>query len=192
MATNSGEHLPYVPASPPMGDPELVRAVWDEFYRISAVLSQADKPVSVIAEAAGAIQMAPPGGAWHVLFDAGVSFPWEAPKGMLDPATGTWRARQGGIYQLVFSLMLEPFGDPANPVLYGLEVQATQSGAHPDVVKSRAITCTSSQTGEVSFSMIFMAQAGEEIQLAARLAGAGVVLVPFQSFLTIMRLSGAR
>lgn len=195
MATGSGERLPYVPANPPLGPPgsvELVRATWDEFYRLGQVLSQIDQPVSVIAEADAVLPVAAPGGAWNRLFDSGVVFPWEAPKGMLSPVSGEWRCRVSGIYHAAFALVVEAFGDPIMPKPYQLEVRSTHSSELPDVVKSRSVICSDGQSGEVSFTLIFMANQGDVMTFDARLSQAGGGVVNAETSLTLMRLSGAR
>jgi hypothetical protein len=107
--------LTYRPSPPPLptsSPEEALRAIWEEFQRISLSLSDYDRPVSVSVQGADVIQVGPTA-TYTVLLDASPTVRWERPGDTFNAGTGTYTAPQEGLYLVMGSLVSDPFPAPA-------------------------------------------------------------------------------
>lgn len=103
----------YVPANPPAPNAESIsRATWDEFYRLSAFLANADRPLA-LAVTKTEIMPVQPATVWTRLFDAVAQVEWEVPEGQL-AADGTWTCQQEGLYNIMVIAEMDAFPNPGS------------------------------------------------------------------------------
>ena len=117
-------YIPYTPGSPPSAEiqlPGMIRAIWDEFYRLATSLIDIDRPVSLTLLTNEPLPAATTPGAWTRLFNGGEASNWEQPGGSFNHATGEYNIAQEGLYQLYVRLNVPPFPSPQTKGLSGTD-----------------------------------------------------------------------
>jgi len=101
----------YIPANPPDGKQpgDFLRAIWDEFYRISRSLIGLDQPAAVAMSASEQVSVQV-GQVWDRFFNEGITNFYEQPPGYFNQATGVWTAPTEGLYLFSSTITVPAFG----------------------------------------------------------------------------------
>jgi hypothetical protein len=104
-------YLPYTPGGAPNINTalDIVRAVWDELYRISQSFIDFDRPVSLSLGTNEPLNATTTPGTWTRLFNGGEQSQWEQPGGSFDHATGIYTVATEGLYNIYIRLSTPPF-----------------------------------------------------------------------------------
>jgi hypothetical protein len=97
---------------------DLVRYVWEEFYRISFSLLGLDRPNSLTVSEDDTLTPGPTV-VWQRLFDNGVPPSWANPSNVYDPATGVYTIPQDGVWVTDVAVRIPAFAAPGNRLYYG-------------------------------------------------------------------------
>jgi len=165
--------LPYSPASPPPAEAgEVSRAAWDEFYRLALILQNLQSP-SALSAACAELVTAQATTVWDRLFNEGVTYSWENPKGTLDTATGIWTCPEEGLYSIEIILEASPFPSPATKE-YTASLQTTIHPADggPDLVFVSQNGGIDTQALRVNASFLRPLYRGDQLWAAADLTHA--------------------
>lgn len=126
---------PYRPAASPAPSSNpgnIIRAVWDEFYRISNQIIALGQPVAVTLQDSDTIPIGTVA-VWERLF-LNTTPTWDVPGGNFDPVTGEWTSPQRGLFDITCIMTVQPFGIGNKNYYAGLRVVKVFADGSPDVV----------------------------------------------------------
>lgn len=161
--------IPYRPNNPPGpgSTPEQsIRAIWTEFTRIAAALTDLDRPLSLAVSGTDTINVGATA-SYLVMLDASPTVTWQEPGGTFDPLTGTWTCSSEGVFAVNVSVVSNPFPAPATKS-YSVNVRLTRTpfGGAP-VVYSFAGGGLDDQFVTAVGSFLLALQQGDTLQVTA-------------------------